>query len=379
MQGMRVVTLLAFVAATAATPASAGAQRTDRDSATALLSLGLRREAVPLLERLVANGTADRAIYERLAFLLLEGSASIPDAAGRKQVRVRARGYFSKAIELGSDDLQVRSMFERLPPDGGDDAVFSGDKAVDETMKTAEAAFGSGKFRDALNGYQRALALDPALYEAALFSADAYLELKILDSAYLWYDRATQLNPYKETGWRYWSDVLLKHKEFDAARDKAIEAIVAEPFVTVSQHALVAWAEQQRGPIAAPRVDFPRAAPAGARSAARVAYDSVRLAWRSSATTPGAEFTARYPKEAAYRHSLAEELVALRAAARAGGDDAATINLKRLDDVGMLEPYIFFMRADAGIAAEYDAWRREHADVLKRFWKECVIGAKFAK
>ena len=246
-------------------------------------------------------------------------------------------------------------------------------------MKGAEAAYSARDFRLALTGYQRALTLDPGLYWAAVFSGDAYLALTQIDSAYVWYARATQINPNSETGWRYWSDVLLKHEGVDEAREKAIESIVAEPFNRLARQALVAWARKTGGLITPPQVDLPAQPPAGAPSSARIAYDSVRRAWRGDGRTMAAPFVAQYPTEKEYRHSLTEEKLALQAAYRAAGDDPATINLRRLDDAGMLEAYIFFGRADAGIAADYETWRRDHRDALKRYWSEFVIGGRLAR
>ncbi|MDQ6612566.1 MAG: tetratricopeptide repeat protein, partial [Gemmatimonadota bacterium] len=355
------------------------AQKSDRDSAFALGDGGKFFEAIPLLEKLVAAGSTDRAVYERLGLAILKTSGMNADAEVRRQQRIRARAMFEKAAQLGSKSDQILALLNAIPADGGPDASFSRNAEVDAVMKKAETAYSSSDYKLAFKYYQEALALDSTLYDAALFSGDTYLHTPTADSAYVWYARAARINPNRETAWRYWSDVLVKNNRLDEARDKAINAMVAEPFNRIARQALASWAPKARIPVAFPRVDFPVVDTASVHSRARVAYDSVRAVWRGTDPKGGALFTAAYPAESKYRHTLAEEKAALQAAYRAAGDDGGTANLKKLDDAGELEAYIFFARADQQIASEYDAYRRTHSDALRNFWSDFVIGAPYAR
>jgi tetratricopeptide (TPR) repeat protein len=303
------------------------AQQTLRDSALALVDQRKIREAHPLLERALLAHPADALIHERLGFALLTLTGTLPDAAARKQQRLRARTLFARAIALGSKDQQVQAMLDAIPEDGGADVSYSDSPAADDAMRRAEVAYSSGDYRTAFAEYQKALAVDSTLYDAALFSGDTYLHTQPLDSAYLWYGRATRINPDREAAWRYWSDVLLKQSRPDDAVEKAIEAIVAEPYSRVSRQALAAWAQRTRTRVALPRVMLPIRDTTATPSAGWVAYDSVRRAWQGTAGSRSAAFAAAYPDEPRYRHSLAEEREALRAAAKGGGADAATRHL----------------------------------------------------
>lgn len=49
-------------------------------------------------------------------------------------------------------------------------------------------------------------------------------------------------------------------------------------------------------------------------------------------------------------------------------------NLVKLDDAGLLEPYILLVRADESIIEEYDAYRAKNRDKLKRFVFEYLLG-----
>lgn len=355
------------------------AQKSARDSAFALMTAGRNVEAQPMLEKLAAADSTDRAVFERLGLNILKLQGTVSDAALRQQERVRARAAFARAAALGSTDVQILSLLQSIPADGGADASFSTNAGVEAAMQQAERAYSAGDYPLAFTFYQKALALDPMTYHAALFSGDTFRNSVSPDSGYFWYARATQIDPNRETAWRYWSDVLLKHDQLDAARDKAIEALVAEPYNRISLQALSAWSNKARVQVSLPRVDL--AAPTGgsAGSSPSVAYDSVRRAWKGTDQSGGAAFKAAYPKEASYRHSLLEEKAALQAAYRANPENAGTINVQKLDEAGVLDAFVLIARADAGVASDYAAYRLEHRDALKNFWANFVVGGKYVR
>jgi hypothetical protein len=109
-------------------------------------------------------------------------------------------------------------------------------------------------------------------------------------------------------------------------------------------------------------------------------YDIARLAWAKG------EFFKNYPDEKVYRHSLKEEVTALRLVAEAAAADlksgkvktleVSLDNLVKLNGDGMLEPYILFAHPDQGIALDYAAYRKVNRDKLRRYWLEVVIGIK---
>ncbi len=353
-----------------------GAQQSPRDSAFALFDRGEHRAAFALFERLVLAGSTDPTIHGRYGNLLLEFSGASEDSAERRLMRVKGRDALQRAVRLGSTDPQVRAMAEAIPEDGGTDAVFSESPKVQDAMRRAEAAYSSRDMAKARAAYLEALALDPSLYMAAVFVGDTYIESGTIDSAYAWYRRATEIDPDQETAWRYWADILLKHDEVDAARERAVEALVAEPYSAMPRQILTQWARRAGRPLGLPRLSLPSGDSA---TAARIAYDSVRAAWRDVAGGRSAAFAAALPSETAYRHSLAEELAALRAAGKAGGDDPRTRNIATLDSLGLLEPFVLIAGSDAGVAQDYPGYRAAHRDALRRFWREVVIGAPMSR
>ena len=92
------------------------------------------------------------------------------DAAARKKRAARARAI-AEGAEAGASTALLNPMIESIPEDGGDDETFSSKKEVDDAMREGEAAFTKNDMPKALEMYQRALMLDPKMYEAALYTA----------------------------------------------------------------------------------------------------------------------------------------------------------------------------------------------------------------
>jgi hypothetical protein len=83
---------------------------------------------------------------------------------------------------------------------------------------------------------------------------------------------------------------------------------------------------------------------------------------------------------------LKEEAAALRMVAEAAAKDLKSgkvktleislDNLVRINDNGLLEPYILFAHPDQGIALDYAAYRNANREKLRRYWLEVAIGIK---
>jgi hypothetical protein len=113
----------------------------------------------------------------------------------------------------------------------------------------------------------------------------------------------------------------------------------------------------------------------GDGSGAWMAYGLIRAVWRNG------DFLKKFPNEKVYRHSLAEEAAALRGvlvAVKNQRKDIKQLNpalkqLQELNDAGLLEAYILLAQADAGIRQDYDAYRQNNRDKLKRYLVEFLI------
>ena len=391
-----VASALLVFALTLASAQSASAQTDDleqtKQKVTALMAELKYVEALPHLEKIVAAEPGNAQMHFYLAFALIAKADDITEAAGRKAMRVRARAAFIRAKELGSNESLLDALILSMPPDGSDPAPFSSNAAAEALMKTAENHFSKGELDEALKNYQKALVLDPKLYHAALFSGDVFLHKKNYEQAEFWYQKAISINPNIETAYRYSATPLMRQRKFDQARDRYIEAYITEPYNRFTASGLTQWAQATNTPLGHPQIDIPVTVtfkengdanigldPAALGqddgSFAWIGYGLTRTTWRKE------KFAKTYPKETAYRHSLAEEADALRsvvtvAAAsnkRTKALTPALAKLKKLNDEGLLEAYLLLARADQGIAQDHRAYLATNRALLRRYVMEYVV------
>jgi tetratricopeptide (TPR) repeat protein len=379
-----------------AVPATFAAQDNERERAFRLFKDAKYTEALPVFEKLAAANPNDSEVIETFGLLVLTQTAYLKDATARKEARVRGREILLRAQKLGANSSLLKAMLERVPPDGGDDTGFSSKKEVDEAMREGEGAFASGNFPKAIEMYQRALLLDPNLYEAALFTGDVYFKTADQVKAGEWFARAVAINPDRETAYRYWGDALMKQGKVTEAGDKFVEAFIAEPYNRLARAGFVNWGQRVNVNLAHPRVELPASVTQkkpgettitldpnmlkkddkSGSGAAWVTYSLIRAGW------PESEFKKQYPNEKQYRHSLKEEAAAFRAALKVLAEqkgvnekeiDPSLQILKKLDKEGLLEPFILLAMPDAGIAADFPAYRKTNIENLRRYVKEYVM------
>ena len=368
--------------------ATATAQDDDRRRAFQLYREAKYPEALALFEKLAIANPDDAAVIENLGLLVYNQSAYLPTAEERKKARKRAREILTQAVKLGSRS-PLTALIDGIPPDGGDDGSFSPRKEVDDVMREGEAAFAKGEFPKAIELYQRALLLDPKLYEAALFLGDVYYKSAEQIKAGEWFARAIEINPDRETAYRYWGDSLIKQGKVTEAGDKFLEAYIAEPYNRLARSGFVQWGERVNVRLAHPRVEFqanvnkksdtettitidPNALGKDGSSAAWLVYSLVRSNWTT-------EFAKQYPNEKAYRHSLKEETAAIRAALKSLDEkkgvtaDRSLQILSKLDKEGLLEAFVLLAMPDAGIAVDFPAYRKTNVAELRRYVKQYVL------
>jgi hypothetical protein len=122
-------------------------------------------------------------------------------------------------------------------------------------------------------------------------------------------------------------------------------------------------------------------------SGAWIMYGMSRALWMNKKDGSRSDkFAKAYPSEPVYRHSLAEELEALQGVAvvvkeqmkdkRVKKLTPSLENLMKLNDSGLLEAYILFVKPDKGIARDYPTYRKANREKLERYWLEVAIGTK---
>jgi hypothetical protein len=104
-------------------------------------------------------------------------------------------------------------------------------------------------------------------------------------------------------------------------------------------------------------------------------YAATRLKWQQT------EFKKQFPEEAAYRHTMAEEVDALGQAAKVmtsekpetvAGDSDLKL-LKKLADAQMLEPYVLLSVPDRGSAIDYLDYREKNRKQLEEYLSQFVV------
>jgi tetratricopeptide (TPR) repeat protein len=388
----------------------------EKQHAAQLLDESKTLQALPILEKLAVQNPKDREVQFYLGFCILAKAADTKDPAGRKQERARARVYLVHAKELGMSDALLDQMLASIPPDGGEMPKFSSNPEAEAAMNDGESAYANGNLDKAFAAYTRALQIDPKLYHAALFagdmqfkrghnSTDATERSALFDKAGAWFGKAIAIDPDKETAYRYWGDALLEYGKDDEARTKFIDAIVADPYNQLVYSGLSKWGQKSQTQLGHPRIDIPTNVTSNKAgeinitiddltlkgtddgSAAWLMYSLARANWMNKKDGSRSDNFARaYPNEPTYRHSLAEEMDALRLVLESVQTQSkekkvkkltpSLENLIKLNDAGFLEAFILFVKPDKGIARDYDTYRKANRDKLRRYWLEVVIGAK---
>ena len=361
--------------------------------------------ALPLLERVAAANPNDPAVLSRLGFALYANSVDVKDPAQRQKMRERARTTLLHSQSLGDNSNLTRMALDALSAPDGTQVPFSNIKAAELAIREGEAAFVRGDLDKAIAAYKRALESDPQLYDAALYAGDAEYKKANnstaaqyrsdhFDAAGVWFAKAIAINPDRETAYRYRGDALDAQGKINEARDKFVDAIVAQPYTRNSFVGLTQWAGRHKVALGHPKIEppnstrtengkttlsiDPKTLNSNDGSNNWLMYDLTRIAWSKT------DFFKNYPAEKVYRHSLKEETAALRMVAEAAARDlksgkvksleTSLDNLIKLNNAGLLEAYVLFARPDDGIVRDYIAYRKENREKLRRYWLEVVIG-----
>ncbi len=370
------------------------AQNDEAARANALFTAGKRPEALPLYEDLAKAYPNEQLYAERLADCLGAEAVQLTDPAEIKAVRIRERDAAKRAVALGDTAEFVRQMANLDPDQPLYAGIVSPGKAL---LAEAEKAYTAGDFPTAMAKYTAAAEADSHLYEAPLYAGDTAYVQKDLKTAAPWFARAIAIDPDRETAYRYWGDAIMKYgNDPAAAREKFIDAIVAEPYSKFAWQGLTQWAQIEKATLLAPKIERP-AAPAvdpknpknvtvpidfGATddkqhpgASAWMMYSLLRASYR------GGIFQKDYPNEKEYRHSLKEEDAALAMVATDIKEkkiapeklDESLRNLVELNDAGMLDCWILISGSDSGIAQDYAAYRKEHRQLLHDYLARFVV------
>ena len=372
----------------------AAAQQESGSRANDLYKAGKKVDALPLYEELAKQYPNEWLYQERLADCLNATVAGENDAQKIVRIRTRVRDAAKRAVELGDPNEYLHILANIDPAKPVDIAAASPGAAL---LKEAEKAYGAGDFTTAMAKYKAAAEADPQLYEAPLFAGDTAYVQHDLKSAAEWFARAIKIDPNRETAYRYWGDAILRDgNDAGKARDKFIDAIVAEPYNKLAWQGLQQWAQREQAVLMPPKIDRPAAPVADPKKP-----NNINITLDAAATDdkkhPGASawlmysmmrasyqmevFKKDHPNEKEYRHSLKEEDMALSTVAESLDEkktkpsklDESLRNLQELNKAGMLDCWILISAPDQGIAQDYAAYRKDHRQLLHDYIDRFVV------
>jgi tetratricopeptide (TPR) repeat protein len=345
-------------------------------------------EALPIFQDLAKRNPGDAEILFGYGACLIDHSATLKNEPAARAERLQARDLLLEAKQMGLNSGLLMNLLETLPADGS--VRFPGRPEVVAAIQDGEAEFAKNNYPAAIQHYSKAIELDPNNYAAALFAGDSYFAAKDFVKAGEWYGKAIQINPDIETAYRYASDMYTKNGEQEKARKLAIQAVVAEPYNNLPWRGLAQWATTNHLKLALVRIDTHGEATSdgSANSTIRwdpnssanglviwMMYNGTRQTWRKE------EFKKHFPQETEYRHTLAEEVAALKEAAfmlpkdkpEAITGDPDLKLLKKLADAQMLEPYVLLSAPDRGIAIDYIGYREKNRKLLEEYLSQFVV------
>ena len=241
----------------------------------------------------------------------------------------------------------------------------------------------------------RALLMDPNNYAAALFIGDVYFKQHTYGSAGEWFARAIQIDPNRETAYRYWCDALVAMGKEDEARSKFIDGIVADPYTRRSWTGLQNWL--QRNKVELNNVKLKDRSSVTVKDGKNINLtldsslakdDPDAQAWMSYGLDRAAWHTEESEKESPKiprdRRTLQEEAHALNFMItvlkeqkdyekRLAKLDPSLQALIKIQKAGFLDPFVLLNRADAGIAQDYPAYRAANRDKIRSYLDDFMV------
>src|SRR5262249_29636878 len=147
-------------------------------------------------------------------------AVTLKDGQARRAQLERARQVLIRSQEMGDDSNLTQVTLEALSSSDNTQIPFSAIKEAEAAIREGEQAFVRGDLDGALASYEKALKLDPKLYEAPLYAGDMYFKKghsttdpktrdELLEKSGEWFAKAIAINPDRETAYRYWGDALM--------------------------------------------------------------------------------------------------------------------------------------------------------------------------
>lgn len=370
--------------------ALAGTLEEDAMQAEVLIRDGKLADAAALFVSMLERAPDNPAYLGRYALVLYVQGRGDADPARQRELYKKSRLYAQRAQKADPKDPLMAQLLASISEEGDDLSIqkFSDNKEVNDAIQLGETAFARHDYAAAAAHYQRALELDPRLYEAALYLGDVRQQERRYADAAQWYARAVGINSDRETAYRYWGNSLSWDGKIDEAGEKFIGAVIAEPGSGLAQHALIKWAELMKLTLRKPAASLPRVQLTVGKDSVTWAQGEQKDPLVAAYATARADTATRQLRDhGQYQPGLADELAGLQALLAAAAKiekNAASVDanlrqsaeeLQRVANDGLLEAFVVFFRLDPAHAMrEYIAYRSANRDKLRLLLRRHMLG-----
>lgn len=344
-------------------------------------------EALPIFDKIASAFPKDAELWAHYGIAVMQNAITLNDPETRKKELIRGLVVLNKAKELGTKNVVALNILDQIPADSDfEDNLADENPEATKALREGEAFFGRGEYDKAFAAYEKAYKLNPKNYEAVLFMGDSLYAQKKYKESEAWFAKAVEIDPNREQAHRFWGDALLFQKKYKEALDKYAEAMIAEPFSRLTWNALNRWAEESGTNLTLLKI-----APPGHDEMGDIKIDETTLKvengtihWKLYNDARRAQIIAKAGKN--QRHTLADEAAAWRKVAEAARrdikagkikyPDQSLVNLVKVDDAGLLEPYILLLRAQEDLSEDFFTYREKNRAKMKQFIIEYMLGVK---
>lgn len=344
-------------------------------------------DALPILEKIILSYPKDAEMWADFGIAIVSNAVTLDDPAERKEEMERGIKALTKAKQLGTENVRALYLLDEIEnSDSMDNFSHEENPELEKALREGEAHFGRGEYDKAFKAYERAYKLDPKSYEAVLFMGDCFYAQGKFKEAEPYFAKAVEISPDLDTAHRFWGDALLYQDKNEQALDKFLNALLAKPFSRMNWESINRWATKTEA-----NYDLIKIIPPGNKEFGSIEIKESLL--KSEDGTDKWKFYDEMSKEqkskkaaAGQRYTLSDELNAWKKAAenfradiKAGKikyPDRGLINLVKLDDENLLEPYILLLRPQPSFGEDYAAYREKNADKIKQFVRQYILNLK---
>ncbi len=304
---------------------------------------------------------------------------STKDQAKRTEYLGIAGAAARDALKLDAFNPVAMDILRRLDDDQPQ-VVHKPSPEAMKAMQAAEDFFHAKQYDKAIVQYEQAIKLDPNFAEAVIFLGDCYFFKEDYVRAEQYFRRATVLNPRSGQAWRFLFDTFWKQGRLKDAEGASISALQALPSEKPSWPR-VARARKEAGEkmtefrfvrrakfdIKERRIDL-LPGMSQVEMAIWIAHvGGVAKDMDDPKATP-------FSKELAGWTSAMTAMSELPEADRATVTDPALLDLLRFHQGGQLKPAILLLMYREAYRPEFEAWKKEAPDGIKRFIDTFKVG-----